>query len=201
MAKFICSICGYVHEDITAPDYCPACMAPASEFSETSETKKESPTENDPMGNIFNNKVVEAIETEGGNTDQLKKTGDSHPKENTKNTIESSEATNPTNDINDIHIINNENAVSTNVELDADEEAILRKHQEIVAAKVGADDAWSVLVKWYKKTYNVDIEEAMDRVDFVLDKHGLQSLSRSGNGCMVTIMIAISTTLSTYFLL
>ncbi len=194
MAKFICSICGYVHEDITAPDYCPACMAPASEFSETSETKKESPTENDPMGNIFNNKVVEAIETEGGNTDQLKKTGDSHPKENTKNTIESSEATNPTNDINDIHIINNENAVSTNVELDADEEAILRKHQEIGVAKLA-------LVKWYKETYNVGLKDAVDRVDFVLDKHGLQSLSRSGNGCMVTIMIAISTTLSTYFLL
>ena len=32
MAKWVCSICGYVHEGDTAPDICPTCKAPASKF-------------------------------------------------------------------------------------------------------------------------------------------------------------------------
>ena len=57
------------------------------------------------------------------------------------------------------------------------------------------------VVKWYKETYHVGLKEAKDRVDFVLDKHGLRSLSKSGSGCMITILIAISSTLSAFFLL
>ncbi|MFZ2538894.1 MAG: NADH peroxidase [Oscillospiraceae bacterium] len=34
MKKFICSICGYVHEGEEAPANCPQCKAPASKFSE-----------------------------------------------------------------------------------------------------------------------------------------------------------------------
>ncbi|MBQ3596607.1 MAG: NADH peroxidase [Clostridia bacterium] len=34
MKKFVCNICGYVHEGDTAPDFCPTCKAPASKFSE-----------------------------------------------------------------------------------------------------------------------------------------------------------------------
>lgn len=33
MAKFICSICGYVHEGDSAPEFCPVCKAPASKFN------------------------------------------------------------------------------------------------------------------------------------------------------------------------
>ena len=32
MAKFVCSICGYVHEGDSAPDKCPICGAPAEKF-------------------------------------------------------------------------------------------------------------------------------------------------------------------------
>ena len=32
MAKFVCSICGYVHEGDAAPEVCPICKAPASKF-------------------------------------------------------------------------------------------------------------------------------------------------------------------------
>ncbi|MEG0754481.1 MAG: NADH peroxidase, partial [Angelakisella sp.] len=32
MAKFVCSVCGYVHEGDAAPDFCPTCKAPASKF-------------------------------------------------------------------------------------------------------------------------------------------------------------------------
>ena len=34
MAKFVCSICGYVHEGNAAPESCPQCKAPASKFIE-----------------------------------------------------------------------------------------------------------------------------------------------------------------------
>ncbi|MDR2728122.1 MAG: NADH peroxidase [Chitinispirillales bacterium] len=36
MKKFVCSICGYVHEGASAPEHCPQCKAPASKFNEQS---------------------------------------------------------------------------------------------------------------------------------------------------------------------
>ena len=38
MKKFICSVCGYVHEGENAPEKCPTCKAPANKFSEQSST-------------------------------------------------------------------------------------------------------------------------------------------------------------------
>jgi rubrerythrin len=37
--KFICTVCGYVHEGPTPPDKCPQCKAPASKFKEQSATE------------------------------------------------------------------------------------------------------------------------------------------------------------------
>ena len=34
MAKYVCSVCGYVHEGDAAPAECPVCHAPASKFKE-----------------------------------------------------------------------------------------------------------------------------------------------------------------------
>ncbi len=34
MAKFVCSVCGYVYEGDSAPEKCPVCKAPASKFNE-----------------------------------------------------------------------------------------------------------------------------------------------------------------------
>ena len=39
MKKFVCTICGYVHEGESAPDACPQCKAPASKFVEQSTEK------------------------------------------------------------------------------------------------------------------------------------------------------------------
>ena len=36
MKKFVCTVCGYVHEGEAAPDVCPICKAPASKFVEQS---------------------------------------------------------------------------------------------------------------------------------------------------------------------
>ena len=37
MAKFICPVCGYVHEGDAAPEKCPVCKVPGSKFKEVSE--------------------------------------------------------------------------------------------------------------------------------------------------------------------
>ena len=34
MKKFVCSVCGYVHEGDTPPEKCPQCGVPASKFVE-----------------------------------------------------------------------------------------------------------------------------------------------------------------------
>ena len=39
MKKFVCSVCGYVHEGESAPDLCPVCQAPASKFIRQAEEK------------------------------------------------------------------------------------------------------------------------------------------------------------------
>jgi Na+-transporting NADH:ubiquinone oxidoreductase subunit C len=39
--KFKCKVCGYVHEGDKAPDRCPMCQAPSSEFEEITESGAE----------------------------------------------------------------------------------------------------------------------------------------------------------------
>lgn len=39
MKKYICTICGYVHEGDSAPDNCPQCKAPKEKFNEQSTTE------------------------------------------------------------------------------------------------------------------------------------------------------------------
>ena len=39
MKKFVCSVCGYVHEGEAAPAECPICHAPAEKFKEQSGEK------------------------------------------------------------------------------------------------------------------------------------------------------------------
>ena len=38
MAKFVCTVCGYVYEGENAPEVCPVCKAPASKFKEMDTT-------------------------------------------------------------------------------------------------------------------------------------------------------------------
>ncbi len=40
MAKFICKVCGYVHEGDTAPERCPQCNVPAKMFNKVEEEQK-----------------------------------------------------------------------------------------------------------------------------------------------------------------
>jgi rubrerythrin len=38
--KFICTVCGYVHEGDSAPEFCPQCKQPASKFKEVVESSE-----------------------------------------------------------------------------------------------------------------------------------------------------------------
>jgi len=40
MKKFVCSVCGYVHEGSEAPEFCPQCKAPREKFVERSGDEK-----------------------------------------------------------------------------------------------------------------------------------------------------------------
>ncbi|MGO5056097.1 rubrerythrin [Holdemanella porci] len=42
MSKWVCSICGYVHEGETAPEQCPLCKQPASVFKKVEESPAKS---------------------------------------------------------------------------------------------------------------------------------------------------------------
>ena len=190
MAKFVCSVCGYVHEDLTAPENCPVCMAPASKFSEIEEV---SSIENEPTEDNVEEDVEEIIETEVDKTAQSEKPVGSHSEKEPQALTESDDHIESIGDNINLQNINSDAAVSVANRNDADEEAILKKFQENPAAVL-------VLVKWYVDTYHVSVKEARDRVYFVLDKHGLRK-AKSGSGCMVTILIAITSTLSSFFLL
>jgi rubrerythrin len=39
MKKWVCTVCGYVHEGETAPEFCPQCKVPASKFIEQTEER------------------------------------------------------------------------------------------------------------------------------------------------------------------
>ena len=39
MKKFVCSVCGYVHEGDSAPEKCPQCRVPAEKFNKVEENK------------------------------------------------------------------------------------------------------------------------------------------------------------------
>ena len=39
MAKFVCSVCGYIHEGDSAPERCPQCKVPAEKFNKVEENK------------------------------------------------------------------------------------------------------------------------------------------------------------------
>lgn len=41
MKKFVCTICGYVHEGDSAPDKCPQCGAPKEKFEEKTEDARQ----------------------------------------------------------------------------------------------------------------------------------------------------------------
>lgn len=58
------------------------------------------------------------------------------------------------------------------------------------------------VVKWYREKNNIGLKEANNKVEKVLNDAGVRSVNaKSGSGCMVTILIAITSTISVLYLL
>lgn len=55
-------------------------------------------------------------------------------------------------------------------------------------------------VKWYMDRYNCGLKDAKDAVEAVLENNNI-TLSASGNGCSIIVLIGISLTLGAMFLL
>lgn len=72
-----------------------------------------------------------------------------------------------------------------------------------IAQKLYSGEGALQVVKWYKETYGLGLKEAKDKVDEVMAKLNIENKGggASGNGCMITILIAITSTLSIFFLI
>ena len=77
----------------------------------------------------------------------------------------------------------------------------LAPDEEEIITQYNSTHAILQVVKWYKETYNVGLKEAKDRVDEVLIKHNLWNGGKIGGGCVVTILVVITSTLSLFLLL
>ena len=154
MAKFVCSVCGYVHEGMTAPEKCPVCLTTASDFTIVEEVLEEASEEEGKEGDVTASEVKK---------DSAEITTDQKDGGNIKE------------------------------EIDPVEKAIIDKFQEL--------QGLLQVVKWYKETYDVGLKEARDRVEEVLRKNNLWNMGNSGSGCVVTLLIAITSTLSLFWIM
>ena len=154
MAKYVCSVCGYVHEGMTAPEKCPVCLTTASDFTIVEEVLEETSEKEGKEGDVTASEVKK---------DSAEITTDQKDDGNIKE------------------------------EIDPVEKAIIDKFQELQGPLQ--------VVKWYKETYDVGLKEAKDRVDEVLRKNNLWNMGNSGSGCVVTLLIAITSTLSLFWIM
>ncbi|MDR1940305.1 MAG: NADH peroxidase [Clostridiales bacterium] len=64
MKKFICSVCGYVHEGDDAPDFCPQCKAAKAKFSELAAAGAGIPDINTPFADEHKIGVAAGLDAE-----------------------------------------------------------------------------------------------------------------------------------------
>ena len=183
MAKYVCSICGYTHEGAIRPDKCPACLASASEFSEIKEAKVE--------GDVNKDEAIDVIDgSENNNSPQMTVVVNNEVDKNCNEDNSNKEE----GDVCKIDDATNKDHLDNDCPLDPDEEAIINQ----ITVTHGA---LLQVVKWYKDEKGVSLKEAKDKVESVLIKHNLRNANRGGSGCVVTILVAISSTLSLLYFL
>lgn len=172
MAKFICIVCGTIYEGFEAPEKCPICKAPSSKFSLLDERSK---SDNLQKINEEDYEIVKKIEENG----YLKAV--EWYKENYD--CDLSEAKEIVKTVKEKY----------NVESNDDDE---------ILSMFGSLRNQSAVVKWYMETYEVDRIVATTNVNKVLNRTNMTTTGgSSGNGCIITILIAITSTLSVLCLL
>ena len=64
MKKFVCAICGYVHEGDTPPEFCPVCKVPGSRFTEQKADMTWAAEHVLGVGKVFGAEVPEEVKAE-----------------------------------------------------------------------------------------------------------------------------------------
>lgn len=175
MAKFQCTICGQIHEGLEAPEKCPVCKAPSSKFTVIDKgaqkaTKLQKINEEDY-------EIIKKLETDG-----YVKAVEWYQENYDCELDEAKDA---------IKAIREKYNVHYNGAGESDEDSIIEKYES-------TNDIIQV-VRWYKEKHDLGLKEAKDKVEEVLNDAGLRSVNaKSGSGCMITILIAITSTLSVF---
>ena len=170
IAAKILSANGYTHEGNEIPGKCPVCKSPSSQFT-LLENIDEVEVQN--VENTISDKEKSGI----GILDHTKQ-----------------EQLNDQGVVDD-NLDNNDNKAETTNKSVIQDNALCSEEDEKEILKFGA--ASLMAVKWYKEKHSCGLKEAKDIVDYVFTKHGKQVVSSVNNkGCMITIIIAITSTLS-----
>ena len=203
MAKYVCSICGYVHEGMTEPEKCIICKSPSSQFTLSEEDCKDEVQETIEDGCI-NGDVNESQNIKQSQLNVLdvideKETNSVDPNISVEDTIiKIAEAEGINMAIKwyiDKNNCNTYEAIETVKSICSQNKVYCTLEEEKEILKF--DAARLQAVKWYKEKNECGLKEAKDVVDLVFAKHGKQTLG--GNGCIITILIAITSTLSFFW--
>lgn len=207
MAKFICSVCGYVHEGMTAPEKCIICKSPSSQFTLSEEDCKD-----EDQGTVEDGSINGDVkETQNIGQGQLivqdvideKETNSVDPNISVEDTIIRIAETEGINMAIKWYIDKNScntyEAIETVKSICSQKRVYCTLEEEKEILKF--DAARLQAVKWYKEKNNCGLKEAKDVVDLVFAKYGKQSIGGNGNGCIITILLAITSTLSFFWLI
>lgn len=207
MTKFICSICGYVHEGMTAPEKCIICKSPSSQFTLSEEDCKD-----EDQGTVEDGSINGDVkETQNIGQGQLnvqdvideKETNSVDPNISVEDTIIRIAETEGINMAIKWYIDKNScntyEAIETVKSICSQKRVYCTLEEEKEILKF--DAARLQAVKWYKEKNNCGLKEAKDVVDLVFAKYGKQTIGGNGNGCIITILLAITSTLSFFWLI
>ena len=207
MAKYVCSICGYVHEGMTAPEKCIICKSPSSQFTLSEEDCKDEVQETIEDGCI-NGDVNESQNIKQSQLNVLdvideKETDSVDPNISVEDTIiKIAEAEGINMAIKwyiDKNSCNTYEAIETVKSICSQKKVYCTLEEEKEILKF--DAARLQAVKWYKEKNECGLKEAKDVVDLVFAKYGKQTIGGNGNGCIITILLAITSTLSFFWLI
>lgn len=203
MAKFICSVCGYIHEGMTAPEKCPICISPSSQFTLSEENCKDEDQgaieDRSINGDVNESQIIDQSQLNVLDVIDEKETNSVDPNISVEDTIiKIAEAEGINMAIKwyiDKNNCNTYEAIETVKSICSQKKVYCTLEEEKEILKF--DAARLQAVKWYKEKNECGLKEAKDVVDLVFAKHGKQTLG--GNGCIITILIAITSTLSFFW--
>ena len=229
MAKFVCSVCGYNHEGSVPPEKCPVCLASASEFSEIQEevgvedAKEEAIDESVDSGNsivsknddVVNNEVTKSGEADDtNNNEEIDKLA--LARNNKKDILQiikketypgavrwyqntfGCDLKDAVKAIDDIKMNYNVDHVGLYTNLDIEDIILML---DIIDKKIKSNDLGDIgLISWVMLktgwTQDVAIKATAEADDEWEKRH-----PGKNKGCIITILIAISSTLSVFWLL